>query len=93
MLSTDLSRELPRLRERALPSAVLWATDTCLHESVGHRAAELMGASFHPIGRDAGATADHVWPLRNPDLFVERVVAVVERLRTNGERSCVAKSA
>jgi pimeloyl-ACP methyl ester carboxylesterase len=81
MLSTDLAPELPRIRERSLPAAVLWAIDTCLPEALGQRAAELMGASFHPIAREAGAEeGDHLWPLRNPEMFVDRVVHALDGL-------------
>jgi pimeloyl-ACP methyl ester carboxylesterase len=83
MLSTDLASQLPKLRQRCLPSAVLWALDRCLPEVLGHHAAELMGARFLAIageGRGERVALDHIWPLSSPEMFVERVVAMVEQL-------------
>jgi pimeloyl-ACP methyl ester carboxylesterase len=76
MLSTDLANELPTLRARGLPSAILWALETCLSEHLGLRAAELMGARFLAVA-PTGDPLDHLWPLRDPEMFVDRVAQAV----------------
>ncbi len=86
MLSTDLASELPKLHERRLPCAVLWAHDAVLHESLGRRAADLMGARFDAVSAPGGPDdgLGHVWPLKSAPMFVERVVRVIEELGSSG---------
>jgi hypothetical protein len=59
--------------------------DTCLPEPVGRRAAELMGAKFHAIAPDPRSGSaqhlDHVWPLRDPEVFVERVISTLNSIQ------------
>lgn len=80
MLSTDLGAELPKLGERGLPAAVLWAREACLPEALGRRSADLMRASYHPVRTGAPRALGHIWPLTNPSLFVERAGNVIEAL-------------
>lgn len=90
MLSTDMTSHLPKLAERGLPSAVLWAREACLHQTLGRRAAELLRARYHPIRHDVAL--GHVWPLTETPLFVDRVARAIEELRTEAPEASSRRS-
>jgi pimeloyl-ACP methyl ester carboxylesterase len=90
MLSTDMTSRLPKLAERGLPAAVLWAREACLSEALGRRAAELLGARYHAIAPDVAL--GHIWPLTRVTIFVERVARAIEELRTEGPAASSRRS-
>lgn len=85
ILANDMSPQLGALRERGLPSAVIWAErDTLLPLAFGQRAAEALGCPMDVVARGDGwplrSRPDHDWPMRAPNVFAERIARTLRRL-------------